>query len=712
MQETLTFSVSTDLHYKKGMYAATLEDMRQIIRRAREQQARFMLHAGDLCNDYKGSPELMRVIRQESGMPFYNVYGNHEMESMGNTMEFVTPLLTTDPAVRFARSTPQCAYYEMDYPPFRFLFLDTCYSWNPKTQEYEHNQEASWSQPEGNERPYSLGNPQKQWLEERLLDAAKRQYRCVIVSHEGFSGLWSSSPDAEEVRALFAHANALRPGTVTLAINGHHHRFFQGSREGVVYLNINCVRNGCWRGNQTDAHYAPGQTSPQAICAQDGTVTGQETIELDSLTQGRNTWFYDAPLSAIITLTTDGRITVQGSRAGWLYNVLPPISNPAEGATIPDSVWENGQIVSNKREAEMASRISFPPFAWRTDAAYPAASPAPRGIRRSILHRADAEYPFLHDTMITAFEGRLLCAWYNCTENEIEGKTVIRGRWSEDGGETWGPPEEIAHAAPGSGVHMVPVVFAQEKGALYAYVTEMVGHDLPVGYAVYRYVKTGWERIARRDLPALLNHQPQQLENGTWISAGRISRTPGTLPLIPCVFHGQGEAPIDWRAQPLPGPWVQGDSSFPYPETTLLVAGQRLTAVTRNDNGPAQAFESADGGQTFSAARDVGLPITDGKLCGGTLSTGQQYLIYNEKNASGSRNRLVIALRRSSDAPFEAVYTLFADEDTERAAGPLWHYPCALEWNGKLFVSCTASQEEDVHRHAALAVIPVASLAF
>lgn len=342
MESTLTFSVSTDLHYKKGMYAATLDDMRSIIRRAQENNARFLIHAGDLCNDYAHSPELVRLLKSECPLSFYNVYGNHELETKGNTMEYVTPLLTTDSNARFADANPNCGYYDVDYAPFRLIFLDTCYSWNPDRNIYEHNTEASWGCPDGNICAYSLGDIQKTWLESRLMDAAQKGLICIVVSHEGFSDLWASSPDSESVREMYCRANALRPGTVALSINGHHHRFFQGCRNGVVYLNVNCVRNGCWRGEQTQRHYDPECTGPMAICTEDGTVTGHADIPLDNLTQGRNTWFYDRPLDAIITITESGRITIKGSQAKWMYNVLPPISNPAEGATIPDSVWENG----------------------------------------------------------------------------------------------------------------------------------------------------------------------------------------------------------------------------------------------------------------------------------------------------------------------------------------------------------------------------------
>ena len=73
----------------------------------------------------------------------------------------------------------------------------------------------------------------------------------------------------------------------------------------------------------------------------------------------------------------------------------------------------------------------------------PLAKERVQGLRAQIVHRGDPEFPFLHDTMIAPLGGRLLMAWYNCSENEIVGRTIIRGRWSADSGKTWSAPEII-----------------------------------------------------------------------------------------------------------------------------------------------------------------------------------------------------------------------------------------------------------------------------
>ena len=94
MIEQLKFVIFSDFHYKKGMYASTIDHMKQILSRAAEAGASFVIHCGDFCNDYSGSPELVQAYLQNpQGLAVYGVYGNHELESADNSMQAVTPLL-------------------------------------------------------------------------------------------------------------------------------------------------------------------------------------------------------------------------------------------------------------------------------------------------------------------------------------------------------------------------------------------------------------------------------------------------------------------------------------------------------------------------------------------------------------------------------------------------------------------------------------------
>ena len=54
--DMLTFTIFSDLHYKEEMYIACVSDMESILKRAAESGSDFIIHGGDFCNDYVGSP--------------------------------------------------------------------------------------------------------------------------------------------------------------------------------------------------------------------------------------------------------------------------------------------------------------------------------------------------------------------------------------------------------------------------------------------------------------------------------------------------------------------------------------------------------------------------------------------------------------------------------------------------------------------------------
>ncbi|MBR5519623.1 MAG: exo-alpha-sialidase [Clostridia bacterium] len=337
-----------------------------------------------------------------------------------------------------------------------------------------------------------------------------------------------------------------------------------------------------------------------------------------------------------------------------------------------------------------------------------AAKPIPHPhLTKQIVHRADAEFPFLHDTMIAHLGGRLLLAWYNCTEDEIAGRTVIRGRWSDDGGKTWGESEIICEDTE-NGLHMVPVTFTEYNGEIWAYVTQMTGHDRPVGYVCVHYENGSWVTKEKRNDRVLFNTLPQ-IWHGKWVVGGRMAAKAGELPLVPMVAFAEPAEVADWKIIPLPGPWDTGEFPYAYPETTVLVSEDKLVAVTRRDEGIAQYATSSDG-VSWSGQAPCDLPILPAKMCGGTLADGRQFLVYNEFLREDDRSRLVLALRDNADSAFSKAWILADGLDDELNGGPNWHYPCVSVVGNTMYISCTVSKGEEITRHAALFTLPVDEL--
>lgn len=323
------FLVFADLHYKKGMYAAGVEHLQAILERAASEQVDFVIHVGDLCNDYVHSPELTDAyLHNPWGLPVYGVYGNHELESHGNTMEAVTPLLCNR-EVTFG--TEGVGYWHTDIGAYRIIGLDTNYSYNEERQAWEHNLPASWGAPQGNIRSGSLGPQQLQWLTQVLAEAAETGKTVLVFSHDGLSGRWGSTPDAEAVRELFRQY----PGTVRLSVNGHLHTDHFAMIDNVAYFDVNAVQNGHWAEMPTH-HYGDTHTYLFTDYDEAGHRLDTRPVALNTLSQGQNTWFFETPLSAVVTVEDDGTVTVAGSQTRWMHGVVP--SHAPEGAkpAIPD----------------------------------------------------------------------------------------------------------------------------------------------------------------------------------------------------------------------------------------------------------------------------------------------------------------------------------------------------------------------------------------
>ena len=312
----LKFLVFADLHYKKGMYAASVEHLVSILDRAAEEKVDFVVHMGDFCNDYLGSPELTKAwIQNRHDLPVYGIYGNHELETRGNTMKVVTPLLCNR-EVCFA--APGVGYWYTDINGYRLIGLDTNYSYNSELEQWEHNREASWGAPAGNTLDHSLSPRQLQWLEEVLAETAAQCKKAVVLSHAALSDLWYSSPDAPAVRALFAKYK----DTVILSINGHLHTDHFAVRDGIAYFDVNAAINGFWAVRSED-HYADCHTYMFTDYDEQGVSTGTREVPLNTLRQGKNTWFFDAPLSAVVTVTEQGTVQIDGSTTTWMHSVVP-----------------------------------------------------------------------------------------------------------------------------------------------------------------------------------------------------------------------------------------------------------------------------------------------------------------------------------------------------------------------------------------------------
>lgn len=330
--QALKFLVFADLHYKQDMYATTVADLQAVIDRAAATGAELILHAGDFCNDYPGSPEIIRPLLQNPyGLAVYGCYGNHELETAGTAMTFVTPCLTNRDvcwgSADGKRGDGDIAYYYFDYKSYRFIVTDTNYSLR-EDGVWEHNRTGSHCPVRENTAWNSLGPDQLAWLERTLTDAADGGQTCILVSHVAFNSRKGASPDAAAVRALLRAANERRKGTVLLAINGHHHTDGLSAEDGILYFDVNAVRNAWWQATDHGKYEADTPTFPFIPYDSEGAPTAPAAMRpLRSLRQGHHTLFTEDPLSAVVTLTEDGTLEVEGALSHWVADLGPDDPN-------------------------------------------------------------------------------------------------------------------------------------------------------------------------------------------------------------------------------------------------------------------------------------------------------------------------------------------------------------------------------------------------
>lgn len=329
MADTLKFSLFADFHYRKEMYSITLDDLLTILSRAEKENAEIILHAGDFCNDYNNSPEVINaLLNNKPGLKVYGVYGNHELESFDNSMAVVTKFLTNDENVVWGTKDGKIgdgsiAYYYADVKGFRIICTDTNYSFN--TEGYwEHNRTRSYGPPDENLFANSLGTKQLLWLEETLIKSAKEGKKCIVISHESFSGKFrSASPDSVFIRNLFSRVNAMKKGTVFMAINGHIHTNNACVLDNVFYLDMNTAKNTWWQGTQTE-HYREADTYKYTDFDENCNAVNTYDRSYAQDWMNKNTWYSADPLSATVTVTDDGEITVEGMESEYVNGILPP----------------------------------------------------------------------------------------------------------------------------------------------------------------------------------------------------------------------------------------------------------------------------------------------------------------------------------------------------------------------------------------------------
>jgi hypothetical protein len=388
------------------------------------------------------------------------------------------------------------------------------------------------------------------------------------------------------------------------------------------------------------------------------------------------------------------RFTSNPNYCGWLTNV---------SRLLVLTLWPLWGLADHSPAGEVPPQYVL----WTTQEPFPTPGQLafPAGVRERIVHRAGGDTcNFLHDSTIVTHRGVLFAAWYNCPEREIVDASLIRGRRSIDGGITWSDVEVIAQDAERK-IFYVPNVFLSHKQTLWTFVLRMTGHDLPTqleAFALDETANRGEPKGFIADL-FLPNCPPVKMSDGNFVMAGRMADRRGEQPLRPAVAISQGDQLLrPWKTVPLSAP----GETFTFPETTLLVERDKLTAFCRSLKKVVLVSVSTDCGQTWTPPTKSNFPAVDAKMFAGTLSTGQHYLLSNTPGRADGRDLLTIAVTKPGKAVFSKMWKIRDGYASETKAGPEWSYPSAIEHDRKLYVIYTSEKY-----HCALSMMPIESIA-
>ena len=283
MTDSITFSLFSDLHWREGDWSSCEARLDAVVARAVRSGAEFLIHCGDFCHDVVAA-RAMIARYAAAPIPAYHVMGNHEFER-SNSLEEVLA----------AFSLPR-NYYAFDVRGFRFVALDTNYHHGQDGKLKHYADESEWEK--CHQKEVVLPPDQEAFL----LDAVATAPGPVCVfSHASFlftkeaGGVWNGREIADKV----AKARAGRP---VLFCNGHYHRNELVIRSGLAFFDVNSTSSLTWVDGEHHAY-------PPEIMAK--------------CPVSNHSFLNSEPVSAIVRMTMDGEVEIEGMKGGYFCGVDP-----------------------------------------------------------------------------------------------------------------------------------------------------------------------------------------------------------------------------------------------------------------------------------------------------------------------------------------------------------------------------------------------------
>lgn len=280
MTNQVKFAVFADLHHYPGVFhTKARERLKSIMQRAVDAGVDCVISLGDFCHSPTTFGEIIADF-EAAPLPFKHVLGNHDTDgaSLADTLKL------------YRMPHP---YYFFDLSNFRFIMLDTNY--------YRHSGGCThfafrnyFDFPETRE---TLPPEQLRWLEETIRSSP---YPCLLFGHASIERECKGGIcNRDEILEIIRRANSAAPRKVLMALNGHYHRDALRLIDNVAFFDVNSA--------SFDWLNQPHDLFPENLRREFELIQHQV--------------IYTEPLSAIVTVCSDGNIEIEGAKGDFLHGI-------------------------------------------------------------------------------------------------------------------------------------------------------------------------------------------------------------------------------------------------------------------------------------------------------------------------------------------------------------------------------------------------------
>ena len=282
MEDTITFSLFADLHWREGDWTWCEKRLDAIFERAIRERAEFIIHCGDFCHDVVAARDMLAKYAA-APLPAYHVLGNHEFECSDTLEEVVS-------AMGMPRN-----YYSFDVRGFRFVALDNNYHHGPDGNLKHYADESAWAKCHQDE--VTLPPEQIDFL---LNAVATAQGPVCVFTHASMLRPPTAGGVSNGNETIIA-VNKARAGKPVMFFFGHTHRDTLTVRDGMAFMEVNSASSD-WL---NDEHHAYPPELMAKCHVSNHTIINAE------------------PVHAIVRLGMDGTVDIEGMKGEPFMGITP-----------------------------------------------------------------------------------------------------------------------------------------------------------------------------------------------------------------------------------------------------------------------------------------------------------------------------------------------------------------------------------------------------